>query len=172
VQLLDDVFRGDTDGRDEQLGTGLDDDVDQLIELALGVVIAARSMWSAEGPPRRHRIIDLLGFPRIATNLGQQEIDAKRRILVVEVRLELLDLIPEHLGGVVDAAQNTKTAGVCDGRGQLGASGDVHAGEEDGVVDLEEIGDLGADLLCKRTSSRQRCMFVACASRARMTSLG
>jgi hypothetical protein len=41
VQLLNDVLRGDADGRDEELGAGLDDDVDQLVELALGVVVAA-----------------------------------------------------------------------------------------------------------------------------------
>jgi hypothetical protein len=41
VKLLNDVFRGNTDGGDEKSGAGLDDDVDQLVELALGIVIAA-----------------------------------------------------------------------------------------------------------------------------------
>lgn len=40
VQLLDDVLGGHADGADEQLGAGLDDDVDEAIKLALGVVIA------------------------------------------------------------------------------------------------------------------------------------
>lgn len=40
LQLLDDMLGGDTDGRDEQLGTRLDDDVDELVELALGVIVA------------------------------------------------------------------------------------------------------------------------------------
>lgn len=43
VQLVDDGLGGDTDGGDEQLGAGLDDDVGQLAELALGVVIAKRN---------------------------------------------------------------------------------------------------------------------------------
>jgi hypothetical protein len=41
VKLLDNVFWGNTDGRDEKSGTRVDDDVDQLVELALGVVVAA-----------------------------------------------------------------------------------------------------------------------------------
>lgn len=42
VQLVDDGLGGDTDGGDEQLGAGLDDDVGKLVELALGVVIAKK----------------------------------------------------------------------------------------------------------------------------------
>lgn len=42
VELVDDVLGGNTDGGDEELGTGLDDDVDELVELALGVIVAAR----------------------------------------------------------------------------------------------------------------------------------
>lgn len=42
VQAVDDVLGGDTDGGDEELGAGLDDDVDELVELALGVVVAAQ----------------------------------------------------------------------------------------------------------------------------------
>lgn len=45
VQAVDDVLGGDTDGRDEELGTGLDDDVDELVELALGVVVAAQRRY-------------------------------------------------------------------------------------------------------------------------------
>lgn len=40
VESLDDVLGGNTDGGNEELGTALDDDVDQLIELTLGVVVA------------------------------------------------------------------------------------------------------------------------------------
>lgn len=40
VQLLDDGLGRHADGADEQLGAGLDDDVDEAIELALGVVVA------------------------------------------------------------------------------------------------------------------------------------
>ena len=34
------MFRWDTDGRDEELGTAVDDDADELVELALCVIVA------------------------------------------------------------------------------------------------------------------------------------
>jgi hypothetical protein len=40
VQLVDDRLGGHADGGHEQLGAGLDDDVNQLAQLALGVVVA------------------------------------------------------------------------------------------------------------------------------------
>lgn len=40
VEPLDDSLGGNTDGRDEELSTALDDDIDELVELALGVVVA------------------------------------------------------------------------------------------------------------------------------------
>ena len=40
VQLVDDGFGRDADGGDEESGAGFDDDVDQLVELAFGVVVA------------------------------------------------------------------------------------------------------------------------------------
>lgn len=48
VQPLDGGLGGHADGADEQLGAGLDDDVDEGIELALGVVIAIGDL-SASG---------------------------------------------------------------------------------------------------------------------------
>jgi hypothetical protein len=42
VETLDNVLGWDTDGGDEEPGAGVDDDVDQLIELTLGVVVAMR----------------------------------------------------------------------------------------------------------------------------------
>lgn len=44
VQSLDDGLGGHTDGANEQLSAGLDDDVDQAIKLALGVVVAIRNL--------------------------------------------------------------------------------------------------------------------------------
>lgn len=41
VELLNDGLRGDTDGADEELSTALDDDVDEFIKLAFGVVVAS-----------------------------------------------------------------------------------------------------------------------------------
>lgn len=40
VQLVDGRLGGDTDGGDEELSAGVDDDVDELVELALCVVVA------------------------------------------------------------------------------------------------------------------------------------
>ena len=40
VEFVDDGLRGDAHGGDEELRAGLDDDVDQLAELAFGVVVA------------------------------------------------------------------------------------------------------------------------------------
>lgn len=48
VQLVDDGLGGDANGRDEDLGALLDDDVDELIELALCVVVAVVERVSRE----------------------------------------------------------------------------------------------------------------------------
>lgn len=40
VESVDDVLGRDTDSRDEELGARFDDDVDELVELALGVIVA------------------------------------------------------------------------------------------------------------------------------------
>ena len=92
--------------------------------------------------------MDVLGLAGVAADLGEEEIDAKGGVLVVEVRLELLDLVLEHVGGVVDAAEDSEAAGVGDSSRQLGAGSHVHASQEDGMLDLEKISDGGADLLC------------------------
>lgn len=93
--------------------------------------------------------MSLLGLTGAATDLGEKQVDTERSVLVVEVRLELLNLLLEHLGGVADTANDTQTAGVGDGGGKLGAGSDVHARKQDGVLDLEKISDGSADLLCR-----------------------
>jgi hypothetical protein len=47
VELVDDGLGGHADCGDEELGAGLDDDVDELVQLALCVVIAIvkNTMW-------------------------------------------------------------------------------------------------------------------------------
>lgn len=45
-------------------------------------------------------------------------------------------------------ANHAQTAGIGDGRSQLGASGNVHTSQENWVGDLEQISADGADLLC------------------------
>ena len=47
VQLLNNSLGGHTDGGDEELGTRLDDDVDELVQFALGVIVARVSKVSA-----------------------------------------------------------------------------------------------------------------------------
>lgn len=90
----------------------------------------------------------LLGLTGIATNLGDKQVNTKGSVLVVEVALELGNLLLEHLWGVSDTADDAHAAGVGDGSRQLGTGGDVHAGQQDGVLDLEKISDGSADLLC------------------------
>jgi hypothetical protein len=44
VESVDDMFRWDTNGGDEELGTAVDDDADELVELAFCVIIAENSL--------------------------------------------------------------------------------------------------------------------------------
>jgi hypothetical protein len=81
----------------------------------------------------------LLGSSRVAADLRQQQINAEGRVLVMQVALELRNLLAQHVRGVADAANDTETSGIGDGRGKLGACGNVHTSQEDGVVDLQEI---------------------------------
>lgn len=83
-------------------------------------------------------------------DLREEKVDAERRLVVLEETLQLCDLLSEHVWGVADTTNDTNTTGVGDGSGELWASGDVHTGEHDGVVDLQEIGRDRADLLCIR----------------------
>jgi hypothetical protein len=89
-----------------------------------------------------------LGLAGASANLGKQKIHAKGCILVVEVALQLRNLLAKHVRCVSDATEDTDAAGVGHSGCQLGASGHVHACEHDGVLDLQEISKLCADLLC------------------------
>ena len=90
----------------------------------------------------------VLGLASAATDLGEQQIDTERSVRVIEVLLELRNLLAEHVGSVTDTTNDTETSSVGDGSSQLGAGGDVHTGQKDGVLDLEKIRDGGANLLC------------------------
>ena len=89
-----------------------------------------------------------LGLARAASDLRQQQVDTERRVLVLQEALELRNLLPQHVRGISNAADDTETAGIGNSGGELGAGGDVHAGQEDRVVDLEQISRGGAKLLC------------------------
>jgi hypothetical protein len=76
----------------------------------------------------------------------------------LQVFLELGNLLSQHVWSVADAADDTQAASIGDGGGKLGAGSDVHAGEENGVVDLEQISDGGTDLLCSVASVSNRAL--------------
>jgi len=72
VKLIYDGLRGDADGGDEKFCTRLDDDVDELVQLAFGVVV--------------------VGGTRALTDFWYEKIDTKGRIWVLEEGFELSDL--------------------------------------------------------------------------------
>jgi hypothetical protein len=125
----------------------------ELVQLALGVVVAGARVSGAPGSGQRLDK-DLLGLASASADLGKQQIDTEWCALVVEVALELGNLLAEHVWGVSNAAEDTDASGVCDGSGKLGTSGHVHAGKHDGVLDLEQISELCADLLCGLSALR------------------
>lgn len=86
-----------------------------------------------------------LGLASAAADLGEQQINTERSLLVVQVALQLSDLLLQHLGGVSNTTDNTQTTGVGDSSSQLRAGRHVHACQQNGVVDLEQIGDGSAD---------------------------
>jgi hypothetical protein len=75
VESVNDVLWGDTDGGDEELRAAVDDDVDELVKLALGVVIAA-CMSLASQPGGRCLVALGLGYilrlSRTSTDLWEQ----------------------------------------------------------------------------------------------------
>jgi len=96
---------------------------------------------------------DSLGLPSTAANLGKQKVNTKRCVLVMQEALKFVNLLAEHLGGVANTTNDTETTGVSDCCGQLGPSSHVHACQQDGVVDLEQIGEGSTDFLCKTAVS-------------------
>ena len=96
----------------------------------------------------RRGTCDVLGLASATANLGKKQVNTERGVLVVEEALELGNLLAQHIRGVSDTANNTKTTSVRDGGSELGTSGDVHARKEDGMLDLEKISDGSSELLC------------------------
>jgi len=137
METVDHGLGWDTDGRDEEAGARLDDDVDELVELALGVVV--------------------VGLSCAAADLGKQEVNTEGRVLVLEKALELGNLLSQHVRSVSDTSDHTDTTGVGDGGGELRTSSDVHASKHDGVVDLQEVSGDGAKLLGRSVGHGCRC---------------
>jgi hypothetical protein len=80
--------------------------------------------------------------------LGEEQVDTEGSILILQVALQLGDLLTEHIRSITDTTDNTQTTGIGDSSRQLRAGGHVHTSQQNGVVDLEQIGDGSADDLC------------------------
>ncbi len=85
--------------------------------------------------------------------MRKEKVDTEGGVLVLQIALELGNLVTEHLRSVSDTSDDTETTGVGDGRGQLGPGSHVHACQQDGVVDLEQISEGSLDFLYKRASA-------------------
>ena len=90
---------------------------------------------------------NLLRLPRATTNLRDQKIHAKGCVLVFQESLQLGNLLAQHVWRIADASDDAETAGVGDCSCKFWTRGYVHAGEHDGVVDFEEVGGCGSELL-------------------------
>ena len=89
----------------------------------------------------------ILCLSRIAANLRDQKIHAKRCILVFQESLQFGNLLTQHVRGVADASDDAETAGIGHRCCEFWTSGYVHTSEHDGVVDFEEVGDCCSELL-------------------------
>lgn len=78
-----------------------------------------------------------LGLAGASTDLGEQQVNTKGSVLVIQKALELSNLLTEHVGGVSNTSDNSQSTGVGDRGSQFGTGGHVHTRQEDGVVDLE-----------------------------------
>lgn len=108
VQAVDDGLGRDADGADEEAGAALDGDVDELVQLAVGVVV--------------------VGLAGAAADLGQGEVDAERQVRRRQVRLELGHDGPQLVRRVHEAADDAEPARVGHGRRQEPARRPRHAG--------------------------------------------
>lgn len=95
VELVDNSLGGDADGGDEKASLLLDNNINELTELALGVVVAIcrnktrlARVNNGKVPQRRF----LLGLAGTTANLGKEEVDTEGSVLVVKVALEFGDL--------------------------------------------------------------------------------
>ena len=64
---------------------------------------------------------------RAAADLGEEQVDAEGRVLVLEVALDVVNGLLQHLRALTQAANDTDAAGVRDGRSEPRTFCDVHA---------------------------------------------
>lgn len=50
MESVNDMLGRDADGGDEEFGTAVDDDVNQLVELAFGIIVAVRRKCKLASP--------------------------------------------------------------------------------------------------------------------------
>jgi hypothetical protein len=110
----------------------------------------------------------LLGLSGIAANLGQQQVNTEGCVLVVQEALEFSNLLPQHVWRVADAANDTETASVGNGSGELRTGRDVHASKQNGVFDPQKLGRDRLDLFCILISH----MYLVCCGEQRIKLTG
>lgn len=93
-------------------------------------------------------MVCLLGLTGTATDLGEEKVDTEGGVLIVQVALQLGDLLTEHIRSITNTTDDTQTTGIGDRSSQLRAGGHVHTSQQNGVVDLKQIGDGSTDDLC------------------------
>ena len=123
VELVDDLLGWDTNGGDEETGAGVDDDVNEFAELALGVVVAVGGSVLVHVWYYCLCIhLVLLGLSCAATDLWEEQVDTEWSVLVLEEALELCNLLAEHVWGVADTTNDTDTASIGHGSSELRTS--------------------------------------------------
>ena len=147
MESIDDMLGRNTNCGNKEFCAGVDDDACELIEFALGVIVAANQLWLARRTRSSSTTGDLLGLPRATADLRKKKIHTKRSILIVQEALQLGDLLTEHVWGIADTSDDTDTACIGYGGSELGTSGHVHTRKHDGMVDLQKIRDLRSELL-------------------------
>lgn len=80
MELLNGVLGRNTDGRDEELGALVDNDVEKLVELAAGVVVVGLTGGTADR--------------------GEEKVDTEGGVLAVQALLELADVLAKDFGGL------------------------------------------------------------------------
>jgi len=90
VKLFNSPFWRHSYGTNEKPRFSLNDDINQLRQLAVGVIC--------------------VGLARVASDLREKKIDSEWGVLVMQKRLEFGDLLLEEVGSVKDSSNYTKSA--------------------------------------------------------------
>lgn len=105
MEFVDHLFWRDTNCANEKRCLVSDYYVCELRKLALGIVILGEWVVSEKCPKisLQQAYIRLSG---ITANLGNKQINTERRVLVLEVFFDIVDRLLQHLGVLVQAANN------------------------------------------------------------------